>query len=378
MCRKVLVWCAVWCPFWAAALPQSRNGPGYALSGIVIFDDGSPVPESTEVRLVCSGAVRQRVYSQPGGQFLLTLGDNRAPDPDITDTAASATGNRYPSFNGLGRAFGDDGGYARTRRYYLGDCELVASLTGFTSGVIRPGDRDLLQNPDVGSIVLHRRAQVRGSAISIKSLSAPEKATRRYQGASAELHRKTPSYAKALKHLQNAVGIYPQYAAAWHLIGRCYVALRKFANAREAYENAAAADPDYTLPYIGLAELGLQTGQFQQAVTWSSLALERDPGMTSASYLHAFASFSSGNIEAAETSIRKVEKSPEARGYPGIHYLLGAIRVAKGDVPAAVAEFRLFLELSPGYDGAERIKKQLALWAEQGIGDPNRPAAPQK
>jgi Flp pilus assembly protein TadD len=351
---------------------QTRINPTYLISGLVVLDDGTPLEESAEVILICSGVVRQRVNSRPGGHFLISLGEERAPDTDTTETAGNPRGGGFRSFNQIGRGFGDDGrwGSGRStdaRRLYLGDCELIAMLAGYTSDVLYPGNRDVLQNPDVGSIRLHRRTQVSGTSISLKSLTAPEKARNAYSKARKQLAARKPNHAKAVKELEKSVAIYPEYAAAWYLMGKSHIALMQLDKAREAYERSTAADPDYLLPCIGLAELGLKTGQVKEAALWAGRALERNPNLIIALYLYGFASFFLGNEGTAETAIRKVQNSPDAKAYPGTHYVLGTILAKRGDIPSAAAEYRQFLELSPASEGAPELKKQLAEWAGQGM-----------
>ena len=47
------------------------------------------------------------------------------------------------------------------------NCELRASVAGFTSDTINLFNRRTADNPDVGTIVLHRIAGVEGASISL-------------------------------------------------------------------------------------------------------------------------------------------------------------------------------------------------------------------
>lgn len=344
----------------------------YSLSGKVILADGGPVTDPVEVILVCNGTIRQRVYSRADGQFVFTLGENRSPDTDSAEMAGNPIGGEFRSFNQIGRGFGDDGrwGSGRTTqpgRLYLGDCELFALHPGFTSEVVYPGNRDVLGKPDIGNIRLFRRAQVRGTTISLKSLTAPDKARNAYEKARSQLKKKKPAYSMAIKELQKAVQLYPEFAEAWHYLGKSYLALKEVDKAREAYEQSARADADYLLPRLALAELDMKCGQFSQAAIWSGQVLERNAHLIRASYLYGHANFSLGNLDLAEASLRKVQTSPEAKAYPGTHYLLGMVLARKGDIPAAASELSYFLELNPNFDGAEELRDQLKLWANQGL-----------
>lgn len=356
--------------------PPPRSDPQFTMSGRVIIADGATVSEPVEVILVCNGAIRQRVYSQADGQFVFTLGENRLPDTDSAETAGSPIGGEFRSFNQIGRGFGDDGRWSSGRtsqpgRLYLGDCELFALHPGFTSEVLYPGTRDVMGKPDIGAIRLFRRTQVRGTTISVKSLSAPDKARSAYQKAREQLRKKEPSYTLAIKELQKAIGLYPEFAEALYYLGKSHLAVKEPDKAREAFEQSAVADADYLLPRLALAEFAMRAGQFDQAVVWSAQVLERNPHAIPASYLYGNANFSLGNLDLAEASLRKVQTSPEAKAYPGTHYLLGLLLAQRGDIPAAAAELTRFLELSPDFGGVETLRKQLKLWTDQGSGATN-------
>jgi tetratricopeptide (TPR) repeat protein len=351
---------------------SSRTSGPFVISGIVMLEDGRPPDQAAEVILACSGVVRQRAYTQAGsGQFTLSIGDSRAPETDITETATDPRGG-FKSFNQIGRGFGDDGrwGTGRTTnvsRLYLGDCELTASLPGYKSAVVYPGNRDLLDNPDIGTIRLFSKNPVRRSTVSVKSLAAPEKARKAHENARQELSRTQPDYTKAARELEKAVDICADYAEAWFCLAQCRLKLKDAAHAREAFEKANDADPDYLLPALALAELSLAGGDTHAARTWATRVLERDPTVILASYIHGFASFFLGDIKAAEASILKVRSSHEASAFPGLHYIMGSILAAKGDIPSAATELKLYLQLNPDFEKATEIQQRLADWREKGL-----------
>ncbi|MDA2927494.1 tetratricopeptide repeat protein, partial [Acidobacteria bacterium AH-259-G07] len=241
------------------------------------------------------------------------------------------------------------------------------ALPGFSSDIIQLGVHGVLDNPDVGSIVLRKIAQATGTTVSLKSLKAPEKAAKAYAKAKKELNKKKVNYSKAVKELKKATDEYAEFAAAWYLLGVCRSVLRDQAGALEAFEKSAAADPDYLLPSLGIAELRLQQNRFQEASDLVSQVLKRNPEVMRAYYIQAFANYSLGNVDVAEQSIRRVQDGGEARSYPGTHYLLGMILATKKDFRSAAAEFRRFLELTPLFTNAQELKQQLLDWEAQGL-----------
>jgi tetratricopeptide (TPR) repeat protein len=350
-----------------------RNSATYVISGIVTVEDGTAPAQAAEVILVCSGVVRQRVYTQAGGgQFSLTVGESITADTDITETSTAPRGGGFKSLNQIGRGFGDDGRWGSGRatnhsRLYLGDCELTASLPGYASEVIYPGNRDLLDNPDIGTIRLFRRSPTRGTTVSVKTLAAPEKARKAYEKAKEELSRAQPALPKAARELEKAVEVCPGFAEAWFLLAQCRLKLNETARARDAFEKANDADPDYLLPALALAELSLAGGDTRAACAWAMRVLERDPSVILASYIHGFASYFLGDIEAAEASMLKVRSSQEASAFPGLHYIMGSILAAKGDIPSAATELVLYLRLNHDFEKADEIKKLLVDWRAKGL-----------
>ncbi|MFQ5740211.1 MAG: tetratricopeptide repeat protein [Acidobacteriota bacterium] len=353
------------------AAGQGRNRMAPILAGVVVFEDGKPVLEPVQVYLTCSGSVRQRVSTQPGGQFNFQWGDSTSTITEEKETTGSPSGGRFGRFNRLGRGLDDDGAFGSGRvllgRVNLSDCDISAALPGFVSDVIHLGIHGILDNPDVGSLMLSKLDRVSGTTVSFKSLKAPRKATKAYQKAQRELGKKKINYSKAVKELEKATKAYPGFAAAWYLLGVCRSAQGDRKSAFEEFEKAVAADPDYLVPYIAMAELRQQRGRYHEAAELSSRVLQRNPEVIRAYYVHAYANYSLGRIDIAERSVRKVQESKEAVSYPGTHYLLGLVLAAKRDYSSAASEFRRFLELNPGFEQAPELERRMLEWEAQGL-----------
>jgi tetratricopeptide (TPR) repeat protein len=261
----------------------------------------------------------------------------------------------------------------------LTECELRALLNGFDAARIRLGFRKTLDNPDVGIIVLHRLAEVGGTAISLKSLAAPPEAREAYDKAREELVQQEPSYSAATTELEKAVELYPEFAAAWQLLGELRLQLQDQGGAREAFEKSRATDPEYIKPYLSLARLSLGERRWEESARLSSQVIELNPDVFRAHYMHGLACFYLGKIDAAEKSFRTVQNGPEAQNYPATHYTLGVMLAQRGEVSAAAAEFRVLLEIAPNASVAGEVRQQLAIWIEQGQIEPQTvPAAPEK
>src|SRR5262249_18415311 len=145
----------------------------------------------------------------------------------------------------------------------LNGCELKAMLAGYQSTVVvlhTTGDN---WQYEVGTLFLKRMGNARGSTVSVTSMAAPEDPMRGYEkGQRAREQEKRP---EAEKELNKAVQIYPQFAAAWTLLGDIHRQYDQFEEARVEYAKAMAADPQYVNPVYGLATIAMQQKKWDEA-----------------------------------------------------------------------------------------------------------------
>lgn len=334
------------------------------LTGKVVMEDGLPLPEPVAVELVCGGQVRKRIYSQTNGDFTVVIGDDRMGSSLDADIAGPSGGGQFsrpgdPFADRLG--IGGDPG-----RVDLSNCELRASLSGFTSSRAWLGIRRTLDKPDVGTIILSRISKADTSTVSFNTLAAPEKARKAYDNAKKLFFKAPPDHSKATKELEKATREYPAYAAAWNLLGRVRLALDDEPGAREAFDKSVSADPKLVEPYIHLATLEAQHARWAETVKWVDQIEQLSPAIPHANYLSAFANYQLGRFDQAEKSARVVEKSAEAKRFAMAFYILGAIHAKRGEHEPAATEFRRFLELDPNSKTSATVARILADWEEQG------------
>ena len=247
----------------------------------------------------------------------------------------------------------------------LSSCELQARLPGYQSDVLSLGRRSALDNPDVGLIILH--SMKAGGTVSLKTLAAPKDARKAWEKAGEELQKEKPNFSKASKELAKAVEIYPEFAAAWYMLGDVRLAQNDRPAAHQAFEQAKAADSEYANPYLSLALMNLEEARWEEAADLCSQALELNPQLTKTHYLNALANSYLGRINVAEESALLVLDSNQAQTYPLIYYVLGFAESQRGDFPSAAARFRSFLEIQPNVSLAGKLREQLAQWQERGL-----------
>lgn len=350
------------------------------LSGKVILDDGTPPPEPATIERVCGGYVRPEGYTDSKGRFSFQLG---AQSNVLMDASVSSGAGRDPlnpsggigGFPGSagGGGIGGGGGGSLGMVDLMG-CELRAQLAGFRSENIILTRRSMFDNPDVGTIILKRLANVVGTAISFTTLAAPKEAKKSFEKAQKILQQKAPKHAEAAKELEKAVQLYPQYAAAWNQLGEAKLALKDEEGAKKAFEQSLASDAKYVNPYMKLAMIEMRASRWAEAADLTKQLVQLNPYMGQVHYFNAVANFNLSKMELAEKSARNAMKSEEAARLPQAHHLLGAILARQGNFPSAADELRTFLKMSPTSSNAEQVRKQLTEW--EGLGVIPREAQP--
>ena len=310
------------------------------LTGKVIYDDGRPADTSVQVEMVCSGRVRRQIYTFSGVFTLeVTNTNQRLTVMDASTSSRDLFGgiNSEPEevLARMMEAGGESSaGLRSTNPGYtnLMGCELRATQAGFQSDIVPLAIVRPLDNPDVGVIVLHRVGTITGTTTSVVSLAAPKKAKKSYRRAVKEVQKENPNHEKAAVELEKAAELYPEYAAAWELLGQIRLAEGDEAGAREAFELAAASDPKYIQPNLAMMELEIRKENWDEVSKWSSRVTELNPYILKAQYFHGVASITLDRTEPARQSFQKVRENYKGDDYPYASYMLGYILANPGRV----------------------------------------------
>jgi TolA-binding protein len=289
---------------------------GILLYGKVVMPDGTPPPGQVTVERVCGGSARPQAYTDSKGNFSFEAG--RMAD-GIPDAAVNRTGQPNP-LAGHG-------------------CDLRASLAGYRSDVISLAGRSNLDEPNVGTIFLHRRAAFEGSTVSATSALAPKDARKNYEkGIEAAKKSKVQ---EAQTDFLKATELYPRYASAWFELGRVLEQQERIAEARDAYAKAIAADGKFVNPYERLYTLSIRERKWEEAAATTDRVMHLNPyDFPDAFYYNAVANLKLDRLDVAEKSARE---GAMARN-PKINYLLGVILVKKQDLKGAAECFREYLK----------------------------------
>jgi tetratricopeptide (TPR) repeat protein len=336
------------------------TGHAIYISGKVVMQDGSAVPQNVTIQRVCSGIAKTVAYTDAKGHFNFRWNDATTVIADAADagsgpgTSANAGGFGSSQSAGGGNPLASDPFGNR-----MMNCDIRASVAGFTSSTINLFSSSPTASPDVGMIVLHRIAGVEGSSISLTSMMAPKDAKKAYERGLQALLKNKP--ADAAKDFEKAVAAYPQYAEAWLNLGKLRIQQKAFGTAREALLKAIAADPKLVTPYLELGLLDAGDSNWTQSALMLDQAVKLDPvDFPQAWYADAVAHYNLKNYESAEKSAREAVKLDPKHANPRACYLLGLTLAEKKDYASAAAELSEFIQLAPDAPDLKQVKDQLA------------------
>lgn len=341
-------------------MPTSPTSPSTGpeqvifISGKVVIADGTPTPSNITIQRVCSGAAHAVAYTDAKGRFSFQWGDTRGVMMDASESG----GFGGPGMGGQGGGgMGGPGGMSA-----MNGCELRASLPGFQSDLVSLTDRRAMDNPDIGTIVLHRMAAVEGTSISATTLAAPKDAKKFWEKGVAEVHKKKS--ADAVKDLGKAVELYPKFAQAWLDLGRAQLDLQQTEPAREAFLKAADADAKLVEPWAQLGLLASRDQNWKDSAQYLDKALKLDPvDFPQLWFPDAIANYNIQNFDAAERAAREAIKMDPQKRNPRVTQLLGLALVQKHDYPAATQALQEYIRLAPDAKDLNDMKQQLAAIA---------------
>ncbi len=309
---------------------STRSSRNLYITGQVLLEDGAAVSSPISIVGGCRGSLLLLGYTDLKGHFNIDLKSGGA----IEDAASG---------NSRGTAI----------------CEVSARLDGYRSNTIDLTQHSSFDNPDVGTILLHRNSNQEGSTVSLTSLQAPKSAKRAFDKG-MELSRKN-RWDPAAVQFEKAVALYPKYADAWYRLGHVQVQKNDEVAGRASFAKAIAADPKLVPPYVELAALNVNQGQWQEALVYAGQAIKLDSFSVPAVYFFdALANYKLHNWEATEKSARQLEKLDTGHRYIKINRILGALLAARNDYAGAAEQLRDYLKFARDADDANEVRTQLA------------------
>jgi len=351
-------------PPFANSSPEGISGDRVMfLAGSVATDDGTHLPDNVIVERVCGTQVRQQVYASSQGDFSMELGS-------MADSVLDATadGNARVGAQNKASEFG-------IPRRALANCEMRASASGFSSKTVSLVElTPAVGRLDVGAIVVHRTAKIKGMTLNAAAYKAPSNARRAYEkGIEAVRNGKL---ADARQRFEEAVKLYPGYMYAWFELGDVLRKENREEAARTAYLRATAIDNKFLPPYFSLASMAFDAQDWTEVLGLTRYIIDHDSldyskiagpvvdldslDYSQAYFYNAAANFQLNRIEEAERSGRQAERLDVRPRYPQLRLLLAEIFARKNDYAGAIEQLQMYLTMLPRGQNADLAREKLA------------------
>src|SRR5258707_1439927 len=315
--------------FWSNMTNQGRAGG--ALVGQVRVEGESLLWEPVLVSITCHEKVVNTARTDPKGNFAFT------------------------TVRGVVTAQAD---VQREMKMYYEGCKVEASLTGFRSDALTITERNLREDPQLGTIWLHLNDRWTGTTLSTTSGVVPKKSEKLFEDAHASMLEQNP--ARAHTDLEKAVRLYPEFAEAWFQLGKLQMSSSP-QSAQESFSKAVAADPRFILPYEELAQLAAQGEKWSEVLANTSRVLQLDPsGTRRIWYFDALANYQGGKLDAAKAGALKSLALDPGHQIPNTEQLLAVILARQGDYEGALQHLRNCLTYVTTGPNAAFLKQQIS------------------
>ena len=247
----------------------------------------------------------------------------------------------------------------------------------YTVSIFIPGKGEARQTIEVGPAGADNRRRVaitlnlkdsdfvfrdvvaRRHAVSAKQLSIPDKAVREYEAAQKDLARHATD--DAIKHLERAVEIAPQFATAWNNLGTIAYQTQKFLRAEECFREALQQQPDLYEPLVNLGGVLINLRKLDEAYSYNLHAVLLRPNDALANSQLGMTYFELGNFELAEKYLEKAA-AIDAAHFSHPQLLLAEIHLRRGNTKAAAEDLESFLKHHPDWPQAAVMREKIAGW----------------
>jgi len=195
-----------------------------------------------------------------------------------------------------------------------------------------------------------------GGVISVQRLlhPIPNKAEAEFVR-SAEASR-VGDVKRSIRHLENALRIYPKYMEAHNNLGVAYMNQAQFVKAAAQFRDVVTLDPLSDKGHLNLALALLALRQYEEAESSVRRALEVSPRSIPAHY--ALGQVLYGEKKNTSEALESLQKAAE--DFPNARLLLADMLLVRGAFPEAVQELRKYLE-----SGLPQKREEVQSWLDQ-------------
>ena len=163
----------------------------------------------------------------------------------------------------------------------------------------------------------------------------------------------------ALKHLDEAIGIYPDFALAYNEKGLLLVREKELDKALEAFVKAIQIKPDYFDAKLNFGFTLLSQRNYEKAELVLRDLLQQKSEMPTLNMYLGIALLGLKKTDEAEAALTKAVSLKGGENLAQAHRYLGGIYMQKKKNAEAITELEKYLQLSPKAPDADKIRASI-------------------
>jgi tetratricopeptide (TPR) repeat protein len=201
-----------------------------------------------------------------------------------------------------------------------------------------------------GDIMQHEHS------VSARELAIPDRAVKEYQESRKCLGRRETD--AAVKHLERAVELAPQFAAAWNELGTIAYQTQQYERAEECFRKALQQDPKAYEPLVNLGGVLVTLHNTEDAWKFNAFAVLERPGDALANSQMGLTYFQMGDFDRAVKYLEKARQiDPAHFSHPQL--VLAEIHLRRSERLAAAESLEDFLRQHPDWPQAAKMRETI-------------------
>ena len=207
-------------------------------------------------------------------------------------------------------------------------------------------------------------SQARFKTVSAKRLKVPSQARREYEKACDASNKN--KFEEAELRVRNAIEVFPDYSAAWVMLGVILEERHKSQEAVEACAHAVRIEATYLPAYLCGAEMSARNQDWEQVLKLANLAAGLQSGHDAYSYYYLAMAYLHLNnlVEAKKNALRATEINGN-HDEPSLDLLLAEIYERVGENANAIAQLEQLLKHHANRQQEDAAKQFLARLESQ-------------
>jgi tetratricopeptide (TPR) repeat protein len=191
--------------------------------------------------------------------------------------------------------------------------------------------------------------------ISASDLAVPGRARKEFEKATDLVRRQ--ELQEAIKKLNRAIHLYPQYAVAYNNLAVIYGQLGDRVHEDEALRKAISINPNFALGYVNMGRMEMKANNYPAAESFLAKAAELNPGDVNALILLSYSEFMDKSFDAAIANTRKAHALQQSHAFA--HRVAARAFEQEKRGADAIAELEAFLREEPSGPRADAARQEI-------------------